>query len=85
MLRELLALCKRYADMGDAIQQQLDDVVEAAACGNDPEDSEVNPNAIQYARERFLYYLSRSEIGSILDDELTELNEWLDRYKEMVG
>jgi hypothetical protein len=51
---DLIDFARRWADLGDAVAEQLSQVVDdpRAAAGLRRADLEVNPNAIELARER---------------------------------
>jgi hypothetical protein len=51
---DLIDFARRWADLGDAVAEQVTQVVDdpRAAAGLRRADQEVNPNAIELARER---------------------------------
>jgi hypothetical protein len=51
---DLIDFAKRWASLGDAIAEQVEQVVDdpRAAAGQGRADLEVNPNAVELARER---------------------------------
>jgi hypothetical protein len=51
MLSEIIKLCKEYSELGWAIQEQLDKLLEDQNCL-----SELNPNAVKYI-DAFLNHL----------------------------
>lgn len=63
-LDELVAVCKAYRDLGHAVGDQLDDVLDGRA-------GDANPNALRLIDERFLTLVHRVAVEND-DDELAE-------------
>jgi len=65
---DLIDFAKKWALLGDAVAEQVEQVVDdpRAAAGRGPTDLEVNPNAVELARERL------GGLNEGLDQALTE-------------
>lgn len=78
-LTELVAICKRYSDLGGAIQAQIDDTVLAVSLGSQNGQDELNENAVSYILEwlSFLkpHFPDDDDIQIDIDDAL----EWLSK------
>ncbi len=72
---DLIDFARRWADLGDAVTEQLTQVVDdpRAAAGLRRADLEVNPNAIELAKER---------IGGLNEGIDTAIEEYFDLLAE---
>jgi hypothetical protein len=72
---DLIDFARRWADLGDAIAEQVSQVVDdpRAAAGQGRADLEVNPNAIEQAKER---------IGGLNEGIDTAIEEFFDLLTE---
>ena len=75
---DLIDFARRWAGLGDAVAEQVSQVVDdpRAAAGLRSADQEVNPNAIELAKER---------IGGLNEDIDTAIEEYFELLAERVA
>lgn len=71
-LEELLGLCKAYADLGSAVQEQLDEMLDLGTA------DELNVNAVEMIRDRFLRPAVRAAVD--VHDALMIADERLEDF-----
>lgn len=77
-LQEILNICRAYRDLGDAVAEQIEAIV-------DNRFDDANPNAVRMIHERFLEpvaRVARDNHDSELLDCLAALDEDIDDYFE---